>query len=50
MTGTLELPAFPAAAAGPDLRQLALGSEGRLGLLTDVVLRATPVPAADRNR
>ena len=45
--GTLELPAFPASAAGPDLRQLVLGSEGRLGILTDVVLRATPAPAAD---
>src|SRR5690349_9546683 len=46
--GTLEMPPFPASAAGPDVRQLVLGSEGRLGFLTDVVLRATPVPAADR--
>jgi alkyldihydroxyacetonephosphate synthase len=46
--GTLELPPFPASAAGPDVRQLVLGSEGRLGILTDVVLRATPVPAAER--
>ena len=27
--GTLDLPPFPASAAGPDLRQLVLGSEGR---------------------
>jgi alkyldihydroxyacetonephosphate synthase len=46
--GTLEMPPFPASAAGPDLRQLVLGSEGRLGFLTDVVLRAIPTPAADR--
>ena len=46
--GTLELPPFPASAAGPDLRQLVLGSEGRLGFLTDVVLRATPAPVTDR--
>ena len=44
----LELPPFPASAAGPDLRQLVLGSEGRLGILTEVVLRATPVPEVDR--
>ena len=37
------MPPFPASAAGPDLRQLVLGSEGRLGILTDVVLRATPL-------
>jgi alkyldihydroxyacetonephosphate synthase len=41
------MPPFPASAAGPDLRQLVLGSEGRLGILTDVVLRATPAPASD---
>lgn len=46
--GTLDLPPFPASAAGPDLRQLVLGSEGRLGILTDVMLRASPVPAVDR--
>lgn len=45
--GTLDMPPFPASAAGPDLRQLVLGSEGRLGVLTDVVLRATPAPASD---
>ncbi len=42
--GTLELPPHPASAAGPDLRQLVLGSEGRLGILTDVTVRAVPVP------
>lgn len=43
--GTLCLPAqFPASAAGPDLRELVLGSEGRLGILTEVTVRATPLP------
>jgi alkyldihydroxyacetonephosphate synthase len=46
--GTLDLAPSPASAAGPDLRQLVLGSEGRLGFLTDVILRAVPVPAEDR--
>jgi alkyldihydroxyacetonephosphate synthase len=42
--GTLVLPAHPASAAGPDLRELVLGSEGRFGILTDVVVRAVPRP------
>ena len=46
--GTLHMAPYPASAAGPDLRQLVLGSEGRLGFLTDVVLRATPLPETER--
>jgi len=42
--GELRLPPFPASAAGPDLRHLALGSEGRLGILTEVTVRITPLP------
>lgn len=42
--GTLLLPPFPASAAGPDLRELVLGSEGRLGILTEATVRATPLP------
>lgn len=42
--GTLDLPPFPASAAGPDLRELVLGSEGRLGILTEVTVRASPLP------
>jgi alkyldihydroxyacetonephosphate synthase len=34
----------PASAAGPDLRQLLLGSEGRLGVITDVTVQVRPVP------
>jgi alkyldihydroxyacetonephosphate synthase len=45
--GTLELPAFPASAAGPDLRQAVLGSEGRLGILTEATIRATPLPETE---
>ena len=45
--GTVDLPAHPASAAGPDLRQLVLGSEGRLGVLTEVVVRAVPLPQAE---
>jgi alkyldihydroxyacetonephosphate synthase len=42
--GTLEVPSFPASAAGPDLRELILGSEGRLGILAEVMVRITPLP------
>ncbi|MGI5860592.1 MAG: FAD-binding oxidoreductase [Myxococcales bacterium] len=42
--GTLELRPFPGSAAGPDLRQLVLGSEGRLGVLTEATVRITRRP------
>ena len=38
----------PAAAVGPDLTQLFLGSEGTLGVVTRVWLRAHPLAAAER--
>jgi alkyldihydroxyacetonephosphate synthase len=38
-SGPLDLPALPASAAGPDLRQLVLGSEGRLGIITRATVR-----------
>src|SRR5699024_10522874 len=41
--------AAPASAAGPDLRQLAAGSEGTLGIITRVRLRAHPVPEPVRS-
>ena len=37
--GALRMPPFPASAAGPDLRQLVLGSEGRMGILTEATVR-----------
>jgi alkyldihydroxyacetonephosphate synthase len=41
------MPPHPASAAGPDLRQLVLGSEGRLGIVTEAVLRVAPLPAVE---
>ncbi len=42
------MPPFPASAAGPDLRQLVLGSEGRLGILTRAIVRISPLPECER--
>ncbi|SFF65342.1 FAD-binding oxidoreductase [Blastococcus tunisiensis] len=44
-SGVLELGHPPATAAGPDLLGLALGSEGTLGIITELTLRVRPVPA-----
>ncbi|RJP46517.1 MAG: FAD-binding oxidoreductase [Anaerolineaceae bacterium] len=45
--GTLILPHFPASAAGIDLREMVLGSEGRLGVITQAKVRVRRVPEAD---
>jgi alkyldihydroxyacetonephosphate synthase len=42
--GTLELGRAPKSAAGPDLRQLVLGSEGTLGVITSLTLAVDPAP------
>jgi alkyldihydroxyacetonephosphate synthase len=43
--GKLIMPdTFPASAAGPDLRQIILGSEGRLGIITEATVKVTPLP------
>ena len=46
-SGRLDLPPFPASAAGPDLRELVLGSEGRLGVITEGTVRVSPLPARE---
>ncbi len=46
--GRLDLPAFPATAAGPDLRALVLGSEGRFGVVTAATVRVRARPASKR--
>jgi alkyldihydroxyacetonephosphate synthase len=40
----IELPALPASAAGPSLRQLLIGSEGTLGVISELALRVRPAP------
>lgn len=46
--GVMDLGRAPASAAGPDLRQLILGSEGVFGVITRVRVRVHPVPETTR--
>ena len=43
-TGELVLEPVAGSAAGPDLRRLVLGSEGTIGVVTEVTLRVRPIP------
>lgn len=42
--GTLRIPTVPASAAGIDLREMLLGSEGRLGIVTEATVRVRALP------
>ncbi|MGW3121503.1 FAD-binding oxidoreductase [Streptomyces sp. NPDC001107] len=42
--GTIDTGRAPRSAAGPDVRQLVLGSEGAFGVITSVTVRIRPVP------
>jgi alkyldihydroxyacetonephosphate synthase len=46
--GTLELGRAPKSAAGPDLRQLILGSEGAFGVITELGIHVRPAPSVRR--
>jgi alkyldihydroxyacetonephosphate synthase len=43
--GLLDLRASPSASTGPSLRELILGSEGRLGVITEVTVQVHRIPA-----
>lgn len=45
--GTLDIPTIPASSAGPDLREIIMGSEGRMGVITEVKVRVTPLPETE---
>ncbi len=47
LQGTLEIPTIPASSAGPDLREIIMGSEGRMGIITEVKVRVTPLPETE---
>jgi alkyldihydroxyacetonephosphate synthase len=42
--GEMRLGSAPANAAGPDLREVLMGSEGAFGVITEVTLRVRPLP------
>ncbi|WP_076412082.1 FAD-binding oxidoreductase [Shewanella sp. UCD-KL12] len=42
--GEVKLPTLPASSAGPDWRQLVLGSEGHLGILTEAKVKVSRLP------
>ncbi len=45
--GKMALPPYPGSAAGPDLRQLVLGSEGRIGFITEAAVRISTLPEVE---
>ena len=48
LNGTMIIPTIPASSAGPDVREMILGSEGRLGIITEVTIRITPLPEKEK--
>ena len=48
LKGTLDIPTIPASSAGPDVREMILGSEGRMGIITEVIIRITPLPEEEK--
>jgi alkyldihydroxyacetonephosphate synthase len=42
--GTIETPLVPSSATGPDLRQILIGSEGTIGVITSVTLKLRKAP------
>lgn len=46
--GTLGIPTMPASSAGPDIREMVLGSEGRMGVLSEVKVRVSPAPEKEK--
>lgn len=44
LSGPWDLPPLPASAAGPDLKQIVLGSEGRIGIITQAIVRIQRLP------
>ena len=48
LQGSLDIPTFPASSAGPDVREMILGSEGRMGIITEVKMRVTKIAEQEK--
>ncbi len=46
--GNLVVPTIPASSAGLDIREVLLGSEGRMGIITEVQMRVTPIAVQEQ--
>lgn len=46
--GVLQIPSIPASSAGPDLREFVLGSEGRLGIISEATVRISRLPGREQ--
>ncbi len=46
--GELGMSNLPASAAGPDIKELLMGSEGRAGILAEATVRISPEPAVEK--
>jgi alkyldihydroxyacetonephosphate synthase len=46
-SGPIVLPVHPSSAAGPDLKEFILGSEGRMGIITECAVKVSPLPEAE---
>jgi len=46
-SGPLDFWPVPASAAGPDVRQMFLGSEGRIGIITEATVKVSRMPERD---
>ena len=48
LQGSLNIPTFPASSAGPDVREMILGSEGRMGIITEVKMRVAKIAEQEK--
>ena len=46
--GTMDIPTIPASAAGPDMREVTMGMEGRMGIYTEVKVRVVRIAQEEK--
>ena len=50
LSGSLVMPTMPASSAGPDIREIVMGSEGRFGVITEATVRVSRLPEREEFR